>query len=830
MKDLYQGLTKRRKKTRRDYQVRYPSGQHAEQRGFKTGGYLPVKGLIMVLILVITNILVLAVSHPLAQGETGNDQTLSPYFFVKSDDSSTDQLPLKSTSAEINVAGIIADVTVRQVYKNEGANPIEAIYVFPASTRAAVYGMKMTIGDRTIVANVRERKQARQEYEQAKQEGKSASLLEQQRPNVFQMNVANILPGDVITVELRYTELLVPTNGVYELVYPTVVGPRYSNLSESDAPASEHWVKNPYLKEKEAPTYSFDLSASLAAGLPILDISCSTHKVKILYESPAIATITLDPSEKDGGNRDFILKYRLTGGKIESGLLLFEGEEENFFLCMVQPPERVRVSQIPPREYIFIVDVSGSMNGFPLNISKRLLEDLIGNLRPTDIFNVLLFAGGSSVMSDRSLPATKENVQMAVNFINRQSGGGGTNLLPALKKALALPHIEGSSRTVVIATDGFVTVEEEAFDIIRKNLGNANMFAFGIGSSVNRFIIEGIARVGMGEPFVITTPDHAEAKAEEFRRLIENPVLTDIKVDFGGFETYDVEPLSIPDVLAQRPVIIFGKWRGRAHGLITVQGRSGNGHYMQRINAGEINPSKKNSALRYLWARHRIALISDYNRLEAKDERIQEVTNLGLTYNLLTAYTSFVAIDSEARLTYGDATTIRQPLPLPQGVSDLALGKRAPLVTRELSLPEAVVSQTYNEGYPDKEERKGQIKSFDQVMKKSEKDVHTVSFIVKKISTEKAMDTKQIRSILEGRIKKIEKCVLNAVKGIHAFEEITISVQVDSKGRVTKIAIDKGKLPEEVKKCITKNLKKLKFPKSEDGFIAVIDALLCPGV
>ena len=181
-----------------------------------------------------------------ARPAESEDRTLSPYFFVKSDNPQVDQLPLKSTSARVHIAGVIADVLVTQVYKNEGREPLEAVYVFPASTRAAVYGMKMTIGKRVIEARIKKRDEARREYEQARDQGKTASLLEQQRPNVFQMNVANILPGDEIKVELKYTELLVPTDRVYEFVYPTVVGPRYSNQPEATASASEHWVKNPY--------------------------------------------------------------------------------------------------------------------------------------------------------------------------------------------------------------------------------------------------------------------------------------------------------------------------------------------------------------------------------------------------------------------------------------------------------------------------------------------------------------------------------------------------------------------------------------------------------
>ncbi len=602
------------------------------------------------------------------------DKTLSPYFAVKSDDPTVDRLPLLSTKADVKIAGVIADVRVTQVYKNDGKKPIEAIYTFPGSTRAAVCAMKMTIGDRTIVAKIREREKARQEYEQARQRGQSASLLEQQRPNVFQMNVANIMPGDYITVEMSYTELLVPTEGVHEFAYPTVVGPRYSNVSEKDAPKSERWIASPYLHEGEKPSYTFDIAVDLRCGLPIQDIACPSHKTNVKYSGPNSVSVRLDKAEKDCGNRDFILRYRLAGGKIQSGLLLSEGKEENFFLLMLQPPKRVEQFQIPSREYIFIVDVSGSMHGFPLDISKTLLRNLFANLRPKDYFNVLLFSGDNAVMSEHSLPATRENLERAIGVIDGQQGGGGTELLPALQRALSLPRAKGTSRNVVIATDGYVTVETEAFDLIRKNLGQANFFAFGIGSGVNRFIIEGMARVGQGQPFVIDKPDAAASQAEKFRKYIQTPVLTDIKVSFRGFDAYAVEPEHVPDVLAERPIIIAGKWRGARDGTIKVTGMTAQGEYSQTVSVAEFSPDTANSALRYLWARQRIQLLADYNNLAEDSGRVREVTRLGLKYNLLTRYTSFVAIDSKVRNREGSPVEVAQPLPLPEGVSNYAVG------------------------------------------------------------------------------------------------------------------------------------------------------------
>ncbi len=607
------------------------------------------------------------------QGERG-DATLSPYFWVQSGDATVDRLPLKSTSAKVAIAGVIADVKVTQVYKNEGRKALEAVYVFPGSTRAAVYGMKMTIGKRTIQAKIRTKEQARQEYEEARQQGKSASLLEQHRPNVFQMNVANIMPGDEIRVELSYTELLVPTEGTYEFIYPTVVGPRYSNTPVAQATDSEKWVANPYTKEGEAPLSSFDLEVRLAAGMPIGRMTCATHKTGISYDGPQNALLKLDGSESQGGNRDFILKYQLAGGQIQSGLLLTKGRDENFFLLMVQPPKQVKAALIPPREFVFIMDVSGSMHGYPLETSKTLMKNLVSHLRPGDRFNLMTFEGAATVWSPSgSQPATAENLQNALAFVGQQSGGGGTEILSALKKALALPRTTGMSRSFVIATDGYVSVEPGVLDVVRKNLGGANMFAFGIGTSVNRFLIEGIAHAGMGEPFVVTRPEEAAAAAERFRQYIASPVLTQIQVAFKGFEAYDVEPLSLPDVLAQRPVICFGKWRGQLAGSVELTGTSGMGRYHQSFRVAEGRPLESD-ALRFLWALHRIQLLGDYGGLGNPEGQKQAITELGLKYGLLTNYTSFVAIDSQVRNHGGVSERITQPLPLPEGVSNLAVG------------------------------------------------------------------------------------------------------------------------------------------------------------
>jgi Ca-activated chloride channel family protein len=605
------------------------------------------------------------------QEKEPEDKTLAPYFVVKGDPS-VDHLPLKDTRVEISVSGVIADVKVRQIYRNEGARPINASYVFPASTRAAVYSMRMQLGNDIIVAKIKEREQAKQEFEKAKEEGKSASLLEQQRPNVFSMSLANIMPQEQVEIELRYTELLIPTENVYELVFPTVVGPRYQSPQDKNK-QEDAFIQSPYLHQGQQPPSELHISARIAAGVPIYDLTCPSHQIFPQWQN-GVAQLTLDDSKPFEGNRDFVLRYRLAGDQITSGLLLYPGADENFFLYMAQPPQRVAADAVPPREYIFVVDVSGSMEGFPLNTSKRLLRNLIGKLRPTDLFNVVLFAGDSAALAPQSLPATQQNVARAIALIEQQRGSGGTELLAAVQQAMSLPRQEGISRSLLLVTDGFVGGEQGVFDHIKANLNKCNVFAFGIGTSVNRYLIEGVAHAGMAEPFIVTEESEADGVADKFREYVESPVLTDIKVRANGFDIYDVNPVNFPDLLAQRPIVMFGKWRGPATGVIELTGKSGQGVYTTQLDVAASQPDEANSALRYLWARSRIAELSDYGAYDVSDDNAKVITALGLKYNLLTRYTSFIAVREVVTNPTGSAQDVNQPSALPLRVSDLAVG------------------------------------------------------------------------------------------------------------------------------------------------------------
>jgi Ca-activated chloride channel family protein len=623
--------------------------------------------------LIIVSSLMIAGTCALAETDT---KTLSPYIFIEGGDEGIECFPLKDTAVKAVINGVIAEVKVTQHYANMGKAPINARYIFPASTRAAVHGMRMMVGDEVVVAEIKERQTAKEEFNRAKASGQSASLLAQERPNVFSMEVANIMPSETVTIELHYSELLVPENGQYAFVYPTVVGPRYSTIPENAATDPHLWIQNPYLTSDEAPTSQFAMEVVLAAGLPLQQVACDTHVTDVTWESEAQAHIKLAASETHGGNRDFILNYRLTGDQIHSGLMLHEGEHENFFMLMVQPPERILPESLPSREYIFVIDVSGSMHGFPLDTTKTLLDRLIGSLRPTDSFNVILFAGAAKVLAPRSLPAIPANIQAALEHIDRQQGGGGTELYRAIEKGLGLPRTEGQSRTMVVVTDGYIAAEKEVFGLIAENLNQNNVFAFGIGSSVNRYLIEGLAEAGQGAPFVVTDPQSAPTIAKRFQEYIQAPLLTGINVDFSDFDAYDLEPEVSADLFAQRPLVICGKWRGRSTGTITLNGYTGEGEFSRSFTVSPLMDTRSATALPLLWARTRLARLSDYASGQNDAATRSEVTQLGLNYNLLTEYTAFVAVHEKVRNTQGPAQDVDQPLPLPHGVSNLAVGSR----------------------------------------------------------------------------------------------------------------------------------------------------------
>jgi Ca-activated chloride channel family protein len=421
-------------------------------------------------------------------------------------------------------------------------------------------------------------------------------------------------------------------------------------------------------------SYKWSASVKIAAGMTISAVTSPSHRISPRFTGKS--TVQIETDDEYGGNRDYVLRYRLDGDEIETGLLLYEdpsGQGDNYFLLMAQPPKRTAPRAWVPREYIFVIDVSGSMSGFPLDTAKQIMRGLFAGLRTEDRFNMLFFSGGNQVMAEESVPATRENVHRAIDMLDGQRGGGGTELLGALRTALALPRRPEMATTVTVITDGYVTVEKETYALIRQSLGQASLFAFGTGSSVNRAIIEAMARAGMGEPFFALSPAEGRERAKELIRMVEAPLLSDVALELEGFDAYDVEPPTIPNLYASRPLIVFGKYRGRAGGELVIRGTDANGKLERTLRVADSEPSDDLVALRYLWARDRIERLSDDLSLAYDAETEKKITELGLSHRLMTAYTSFVAVDSQVRNRGEAPVEVRQPLPMPEGVSNQAI-------------------------------------------------------------------------------------------------------------------------------------------------------------
>lgn len=581
--------------------------------------------------------------------------------YLATSDGSDVPLPLTFTAVDVTIAGVIADVRVKQTYENRGSETIDVVYVFPGSDRAAIHALTMRVGDREIRANIRSKQKAREEFEQAREEGKTASLLEQLDPSIFRMSLANVLPGDKIEVELQYTELLVPTKGEYEFFFPSTIGERYAR-------AGDQTVETSTSRAAEVIDYAFDLQVRIEGALPLGEVTSLSHAVDVERPSARQALVFVgEASQQDAAGKDYLLRFRYQGGDIETGVLTYPEGDGGYFLMLAEPPRRVTPERIAPREFIFVVDVSGSMHGKPLDISKDMLQDLISSMRPNELFNVIQFAGGSVMLSDKgSLPANFDNVTRARSFIDKTEAGGGTELIDALDKAYALPHTPGFARSVVVVTDGAIWAGGEAYRVIRSHLEAANVFVFGIGPHVNRDVIRLIARAGMGEPFIVDKLGKGREVAQRLREYIDRPLLTDIGLRHDASVVRDLEPQQLPDLLAERPLVVVGRYRGQGPHDITIEGDSAGKAYQQTLTLRPGTEAGRMSALRQLWARERIQrLLDEQLGVSLRGENVdhsQDIEQLGLEFSLLTPYTSFVAVDQRVRA-QGDSRRVVQPAP-----------------------------------------------------------------------------------------------------------------------------------------------------------------------
>ncbi|NOQ68347.1 VWA domain-containing protein [Patescibacteria group bacterium] len=531
---------------------------------------------------------------PAASASEISSPDLPAGSLMVSDDQSMG-FPLKHTSVDAKISGYVAEVEVRQEYVNPYKVPIEAVYVFPLPNKAAIYDMEMKVGQKIIKSQIKTREEAKRIYEQAKEEGKRTGLLEQERPNIFTQSVANILPGDEITVIIRYTEELVFDENRYKFVFPMVVGPRYIPggwLEENFVSGVTDYEKitPPYLKPEMRSGHDISLSLDINTGdIPITKISSVTHRVDVAQKSKSNAYVKIKQDDTIP-NKDFVLEFELSGDIPQFAFFTHKPENgDGYFSLMIQPQTDFSISEVTPKEMFFVVDVSGSMSGVPIEKAKEAMTYALKNLNPEDTFYIIKFSSKTLRFSDKPLSNTPENIIAGLQYIDNIKARGGTEMVPGISEALKYRQDPNKLRLVVIMGDGYVGNEKEILAELQKNLGDqTRVFYFGIGSSSNRYLIDKVAEIGRGFAYYITLRDNSENVVEEFYERISLPLFTNLSIDWGGLEVEELYPNLIPDLFAGQPLYIHGKYKKPAKGKISVSGKvasieEGLGNFIPKI-------------------------------------------------------------------------------------------------------------------------------------------------------------------------------------------------------------------------------------------------------
>jgi Ca-activated chloride channel family protein len=590
--------------------------------------------------------------------------------------------PLKHTDVKAQISGFLSRVTVTQEFENPFKEKIEAVYTFPLPQNAAVDDMTMLVGDRTVRGKILRREEAQAVYEAAKNNGQTASLLEQERPNIFTQSVANILPGEPIKITISYVETLQYDDGSYEFVFPMVVGPRYvpgnatGAQSTGFAPDTDRVPDASRITPQPPPPgmragHDISLEVTLDAGVPIDALASKTHEVVIERPDDRRARVSLK-DQATIPNKDFILRYDVAGKKINDALLTHSTGHSGFFTLILQPPERVTVEDVTPKELVFVLDTSGSMSGFPIEKAKETMKLALDNLYPYDTFNLITFSGDEHILFPEPVPATKENLAKAQRFLESRQGGGGTEMMKAIKASMDPSDAQGHVRIVCFMTDGYVGNDMEIVGEVQKH-PNARVFAFGIGNGVNRFLLDSMAKYGRGEVEYVGLNDDGSAAARRFHERVRNPLLTDISVDWNGMPVSDVYPKTIPDLFSAKPVILTGRYLGNGRGVIRLKGKMSGRDFVREVSV-DFSSTEQHDVLATLWARTRVddLMSQNFNGAQQgtmKDDVKQAIVQLGLDYRLMTQFTSFVAVEEMIVTDGGQPRRIDVPVEVPEGVN-----------------------------------------------------------------------------------------------------------------------------------------------------------------
>ncbi|MEP5759956.1 MAG: VIT and VWA domain-containing protein [Litoreibacter sp.] len=617
----------------------------------------------------------------------------------------TYELPMLDSKIDVNIDGDMATVEVTQSFINDAHLPLEAEYLFPLNQLAAVYGMEMRIGDEVIRAKIREKEIAEAEFEQAAQDGKAASLLTQHRPNMFTQRIANLMPGQPIEVTLRYVQMIPKIDGLHELVIPLIVGPRYKNVEvqlpddnveEQVLPVNSWSVSDvpayPLVAGLELPeTFTSErvsLNLKLAGGVSVSDFGSETHQLSVQSNEKGLTAQFADGKVLD--NRDLVIRFSLGGDTLQAASISHKDARGGFVSLMIEPPASPDEMTVTPRELVFVLDTSGSMNGEPLMASKRFMDAALKNLRPNDYFRIIPFSNHTQRYANGSTPATTRNILKARSYVNNLNASGGTQINNAIQTAFETSQPEDTMRIVVFLSDGYIGDEASVLKTIRQQIGNARIYAFGVGNSVNRYLLDAMADEGRGYVRYVGLDEEPSEVAEIFAANLKSPLLTDITVDWGDLEVHDVTPNRIPDLFAGNSVRVYARYNGTGDAQVKLKGII-NGHIAEMPVTLSLTDSADKAALPLIWARNRIAKLTRDIAVDANPTVAdKEITKLGLEFSLQTQNTSFVAVsDAPVNTTGKRANLAGVPLPMASGVSSNAFAQ--PFAGSSSPEPQAII-------------------------------------------------------------------------------------------------------------------------------------------
>ena len=624
-----------------------------------------------------------ALPEPVSANEAAPDAAQTGSLLWRMEQGYTTATTL-NTDVRMDISGLVARVKVRQEFRNEGGDWVEGIYVFPLPDKAAVDRMRLHIGGRFIEGEIREKEQAKKEYEQAKKSGRKASLVQQQRANLFTTSVANVAPGELVVVEIEYLEDLRYEDGRFSIRFPMTLTPRYIPgqalpdkqgngwSADTDQVADASLITPPQVSRSS--NHKISLTADVNAGMPLEIIASRYHPVRV-SEKDGHYTVALS-DQKTIMDHDFELVWQPVPSAEPRAMAFAETiDGKPYHLLMVMPPNQADALPAQmPRETIFIVDTSGSMHGVSMSQAKRAVDLAIKALKPGDLFNVIEFDSYTTALYPHSMLASASNVAKALGFVQQLQADGGTEMRPALKLALSTPAQESHLRQIIFITDGSVGYEDQMFSMIEQSLGTARLFTVGIGSAPNSLFMRKAAEAGRGSYTFISALHEVSEKMEALFRKLEHPQVTDINLHWPSGVIVDSYPATVPDLYLGEPVSVKVQASNafRRGDEVRITGNSVAGGWAADL---ALDAPVQSEGVAALWARARIGELMDEERRGGDAEELRAgILETALTHHLVSKYTSLIAVDKTPVRPAGDPLSSEQvPNLMPYGQSANAI-------------------------------------------------------------------------------------------------------------------------------------------------------------